>query len=107
MSYVVVDTARPESIRATAREVTSKHPKLNCVINNAGLQRAHDFSKPGGVNDTDMVEEIETNLLGVMRVCSAFIPHLTTHLEAYLINVSSGLAFVPLATVPVYCATKA
>jgi uncharacterized oxidoreductase len=59
------------------------------------------------VDEPGMVEEIETNLLGLMRMCSAFIPHLQSQPEATLINVSSGLAFVPLARVPVYCATKA
>ena len=54
-----------------------------------------------------MLEEIETNLLGPMRVCSAFIPHLSGQPGATVINVSSGLAFVPLVAVPVYCACKA
>jgi uncharacterized oxidoreductase len=107
MRYVVLDIAHAESVKTAAREVVSKFPQLNCVINNAGLQRAHDFSNAGGVDDAAMLEEIATNLTGLMRVCSAFVPHLITQPEATLINVSSGLAFVPLARVPVYCATKA
>jgi uncharacterized oxidoreductase len=107
MSYVVVDVASADSIRAAARRVVSEFPELNCIINNAGLQRPHDFSVSGGVDDAAVSEEIETNLLGVVRVCSAFLPHLLGRTEATLVNVSSGLAFVPLARVPVYCATKA
>ena len=107
MSHVVLDVADAQSIRTATHTVISKFPELNCVINNAGIQRSHDFSVAGGVNETGMHEEIETNLLGLMRVCSAFIPHLSGQPAATLINVSSGLAFVPLARYPVYCATKA
>ena len=107
MTHVVLDVADPGSIRTAAHTVISKFPELNCVINNAGIQRSHDFSLAGGVNETALREEIETNLLGLMRVCSAFIPRLSAQPAATLINVSSGLAFVPLARVPVYCAAKA
>ncbi len=107
MTYVVLDVTNAAGIRSTAQTVTADFPDLNCVVNNAGLQRAHDFSAAGGPNDAAIVEEIETNLLGLVRMCGAFIPHLCTRKDARLINVSSGLAFVPIARVPVYCATKA
>ena len=106
MSRVAMDMRSAASIEAAAREAIEKFPELNCVINNAGVQRAHDFTE-GGISDADMLEEIETNLLGPMRVCSAFIPHLSGRPGATLINVSSGLAFVPIARAPVYCASKA
>jgi uncharacterized oxidoreductase len=107
MSYVVLDIRDASSIKAAAEAVLADYPGLNCVINNAGLQRVHDFTAAGNLNDAAIVEEIETNLLGLVRVCAAFIPHLHGQKEAHLINVSSGLAFVPIARVPVYCATKA
>ncbi len=106
MSYVPIDAANAESIQNAARHVIGKFPELNCVINNAGLQRAHDFTL-GSVNDADVAEEVQTNLLGLIRVCAAFVPHLKTRPDATLIHVSSGLAYVPFARVPVYCATKA
>jgi uncharacterized oxidoreductase len=107
MSYVVLDVASPDSVRTTAQTVIAKFPELNCVVNNAGVQRAHDFSAAGGLDEAALREEVETNLLGLARVCAAFLPHLRSQPEATLINISSGLAFVPLARVPVYCATKA
>jgi uncharacterized oxidoreductase len=106
VSHVAMDVTDAGSIAAAAREAIAKFPDLNCVINNAGVQSPHDFQM-AGVNDAAMLAEIETNLIGPMRVCSAFIPHLSGRPEATLINVSSGLAFVPIARVPVYCATKA
>jgi uncharacterized oxidoreductase len=107
MSYVVVDARDDTSIKAAAEAVLADFPGLNCVINNAGVQQVHDFTPGGGLSDAAIVDEIETNLLGLVRMCAAFIPHLSGHEEGYLINVSSGLAFVPIARVPVYCATKA
>jgi len=107
MSHVTLDVADPRSIQAALDAVTAKFPELNCVINNAGIQRPHDFSTAGGVEDAAMTEEIQTNLLGLARMCAAFLPHLSGRPEATLINISSGLAFVPLSRVPIYCATKA
>jgi len=54
-----------------------------------------------------LAEEIDTNVYGVVRVASAFLPQLQKRTEAWLVNTSSGLAFVPMAVFPVYCATKA
>jgi len=107
MSYILMDVTRADSIRAGAREVLERFPALNCVVNNAGIQRAHDFSVEDGLDESAVTEEIEANLLGVIRVCGAFLPHLRRQPEATIINISSGLAFVPMARVPVYCATKA
>jgi uncharacterized oxidoreductase len=43
MSYVVMDVADADAIRNVARDMTSRFPELNCVINNAGVQRTQDF----------------------------------------------------------------
>ena len=107
MSFVVMDVTSGESIRDGAHEVLARFPALNCVINNAGIQRAHDFSADTGIDEAAATEEIEANLLGVVRICSAFLPHLREQPQATIVNISSGLAFVPMARVPVYCATKA
>jgi len=107
MSHVALDVADRRSIHAALETVTARFPDLNCLVNNAGIQRAHDFSVTGGVNDEAVEEEVWTNLVGLAWMCSAFLPLLTRRPEAAVINVSSGLAFVPLARFPIYCATKA
>ena len=85
---------------------TSEFPSLNIFINNAGIQREIDFRK--GTQDFGEAEsEIGINFEGLVHLSALFIPHLMTMKEAAVVNVSSGLAFVPLAIVPVYCATKA
>jgi uncharacterized oxidoreductase len=85
-----IDVTNPEGIRAAAQEVIAKYPAVNFIVNNAGIQRAHNFSRP--VEDAVIAEEINANLLGVIRVCAAFIPHLTTQPRATIVNISSGLA---------------
>lgn len=107
MHYFLLDVTDPNSVKNTARKVIAEFPKLNCVFNNSGVQRRHDFSSAPPVNDAAMLQEIQTNLLGLIRVSSDFLPHLKTQESATLLNVSSGLAFVPLTIFPVYCATKA
>jgi uncharacterized oxidoreductase len=108
MAYVVMDVTDPADIRRAAAEVAQRVPALNCLINNAGVQRLHDFSvTDGSLDEAALLEEVNTNLLGVIRCCAAFLPHLRGKPDATIVNVSSGLAFVPLARAPIYCATKA
>lgn len=104
MEFIVLDTRSRASIDSAAAEIFGRFPELNVVINNAGIQRQLDFSADEPV---EFAEEIETNIMGVLGMISAFLPHLKTQPAAAIINVSSGLAFVPMARFPVYCATKA
>jgi uncharacterized oxidoreductase len=102
-----MDVADPANVRDTARKIREEFPSLNCVFNNAGIQKKHDFASDKPIDDAAMLAEIETNLLGLIRVSIEFLPHLKNQQNAILLNVSSGLAFVPIAVFPVYCATKA
>lgn len=95
---------------ASQRETLCKwalehYPDLNILMNNAGIQLATDLTHP--VNLEKVKGEVETNLIAPIHLASLFTPHLTTKKEAAIINISSGLAFVPIAFMPVYCATKA
>jgi len=107
MNYIVMDVTDAASIRSGAAEVISRFPQLNCVINNAGIQREHDFTHGETVSDEVVEQEIDTNLLGLIRVSAALLPNLQKMENATLMNVSSGLGFVPISRFPVYCATKA
>jgi uncharacterized oxidoreductase len=86
--------------------VTTGYANVNILINNAGVQRMIDFTKgPGQLLAGD--SEIDTNLKGPVYLSAHFIPLLSKQKVAAIINVSSGLAFAPMAFAPVYCATKA
>jgi len=102
---VVLDVTDPASITAVAREVTVRFPQLNVLVNNAGIMEPEDL-RTG--TDLDTAERtVTTNLLGPLRLLAAFVPHLLRQESATIVNVTSGLAFVPLPATPTYSATKA
>ncbi len=107
MRYFVLDVRDSAAIRTVGRKIVAEFPSLNCVFNNAGVQRRLELAPGTLLDEEGLRDEINTNVLGVIRVAAEFIPHLTQQSNAVLVNVSSGLAFVPLARFPVYCAAKA
>jgi uncharacterized oxidoreductase len=106
MSSMELDIERPEAIQAFALQVTRDHPRLNVLINNAGIMSPENLKSPqNGLTESEAT--ITTNLLGPIRLTAALLPHLQKQPRATLMNVTSGLAFVPMAMTPTYCATKA
>jgi uncharacterized oxidoreductase len=106
LSIRVCDVSQKRSRETLVNWLLSEHSRLNILINNAGIQRPVDFSKgPKNLREAD--EEVATNLLAPLHLSAQLIPHLKKKKEAAIVNISSGLAFTPLAVVPVYCATKA
>ena len=105
MSIAILDVEDPSSIERFAREIVEQHPKLNVLINNAGIMRSEDLTARRDLTDVDAT--IATNLLGPIRLTNALIEHLRSQQNAAIVNVSSGLAFVPLVATPTYNATKA
>jgi len=98
------DVGDRNSVLNFARQISSDYPALNVVIQNAGIMKMEDI-KEGETGDAEAT--IATNLLGPIRLTAALLPHLLSKPQAAIMTVSSGLAFVPLATTPTYCATKA
>src|SRR5580698_7706454 len=99
------DVSNPEEIAELYKKVISQFPKLNVLINNAGQMRRislHDTS----IGLSDVSREIETNLMGPIRMVQAFLPHLKQMESAAILNVTSGLALVPFPITPIYGATK-
>lgn len=106
MRSLTVDAADPASIKEFAAQVVRDFPALNVLVNNAGIMTVEDVRKQG--DDVSAAEAVvTTNLLGPIRLTAALLPHLLKQSDATLMTVSSGLAFVPLASTPTYCATKA
>lgn len=102
----VCDVARQGERKSLIEWAASRFEGLNILVNNAGVQRELDFE--GETADpAAFEEEIKTNLEAPVHLAALAVPHLRRNEEAAIINVTSGLAFVPLAIVPVYCATKA
>ncbi|MGA7677559.1 MAG: SDR family NAD(P)-dependent oxidoreductase [Dehalococcoidia bacterium] len=102
----VCDVSREKERESLFNWVKDNFRDLNVLINNAGIQRMVNLKK--GTQDLFSDEnEIETNLIAPIHLSAYFIPLLLRKKESAIINVSSGLGFVPIAAMPVYCATKA
>ncbi len=99
------DVANASSRKELADWVLKNHPGLNVLMNNAGIQLLTDMTVP--VDLGRVQNEIEINVVAPIHLTSLFAGHLATKAEAAIINISSGLAFAPLAFMPIYCATKA
>jgi uncharacterized oxidoreductase len=99
------DVSEPDAIAALSDRVLARFPSLDMLVNNAGIMRNLDLNRDRDL--TDVTREIEINLSGPVRMIQQFLPHLKTRSNALIVNVSSGLAFVPLPASPVYSATKA
>lgn len=100
-----LDVADPASIAAAHEAVTSKYPGLNVLINMAGIMRPEPVLDPASLAVAEAT--VTTNLLGPIRMVAAFGPFLVEAQDPVIMNVSSGLAFVPLPITATYSATKA
>jgi len=81
------------------------HPETNVFVNNAGVQMSGNFLS--GIDPAKMRMEIETNIVALFHLSDLASRLVAGKSGATIVNVSSGLAFAPLAFLPVYCATKA
>lgn len=106
MKSLPLDMEDTTNIRSFASQITRDYPALNVLINNAGIMRPENLqTQQDGLADAEAM--ITTNLLGPIRLTAALLPLLQKQPFSAIMNVSSGLAFVPLALTPTYCATKA
>ncbi len=99
------DVAEPAQIAALAARVKAEFPKLDVLMNNAGIFLNKNLKTPAS-DLGGLMLEMNINVGGVIGMTSAFIDILTAN-KGTLINVSSALAFVPLPSAPIYSATKA
>ena len=94
--YFVLDTSRIPGIAGFIQQITKEHPDLDCLVNNAGVQRPEDF-----LQKADM--EIATNVNGPMHLAVGLLPHFKNKSGAVIINVSSVLGYIPTSVInPVF-----
>ena len=102
--HLSLDQGDPADIRRFAIELSDNHPKLNVLVNNAGIQRVEDLTS-GGPGSAEL--SVAINLLGPIRLTAALLHPLLGKPRAAILNVTSALAFMPSAITPTYCASKA
>ena len=103
---IACDIAGEEGRKYLFERVTANYGKINILVNNAGIQKTIDFTK-GPARLLEGESEVDINLKAPIHLAALFIPLLLEKKESAIVNVSSQLAFAPLAFIPVYCATKA
>jgi uncharacterized oxidoreductase len=105
MAALELDIADPASIDSAARHLIREYPDVNVLINNAGIMQPDRAADK--IDDGLLLDTINTNLIGSIRMTSALIEHLKTKDGAVVAYTSSVLGFVPLALTAVYSSTKA
>ena len=106
MKSLTLNMEDAAAIKDFAAKIVADFPSLNVVINNAGIMKPENLA--ADAIDLSAAESIiTTNLLGPLRLTAALLPTLKKQPKATIVTVSSGLAFLPLAGTPTYCATKA
>jgi uncharacterized oxidoreductase len=105
MQSVELNVEDPASIASVSRRLIADYPRLNVLINNAGIMQVDDAA--GVIDDALLTSTVTTNLLGPIRLTSALIEHLKKQEKAAVIYNTSVLGYVPLALTAVYSSTKA
>jgi uncharacterized oxidoreductase len=105
MASIDLDVESPASIRTAAKQLTLAYPRLNVLINNAGIMLPDTAA--GAQDDAQLVSTVTTNFMGPLRVTSALIEYLKAQPSATIIYNTSILGFVPMAATSIYSATKA
>lgn len=102
---IISDASNPTEIASLHAQVLAEFPALNVLVNNAGLMRIVRLAESRHIED--VTHEIDVNLTSPIRMVQQFMPHLQRQRNAMIVNVSSGLAFVPIPISPIYSAAKA
>jgi uncharacterized oxidoreductase len=101
----IADVSKEEDRTELISWVIEHFPSFNILVNNAGIQQMIFLKEsiPGDIIDN----EITINLIAPIHLTSLVVPHFSKQDGSAIINISSGLGFIPMAFAPVYCATKA
>jgi uncharacterized oxidoreductase len=105
MAFEVVDVQDTAALKGFADGVVGRHPGLNVVIHMAGIMKVENLKDGADLAAVDAI--MATNLTAPLHLTAALMPHLKAQATATIMTVTSGLAFLPLALTPTYCATKA
>jgi uncharacterized oxidoreductase len=102
---IASDVSDAASVASLAAEVKERFPRLDVLMNNAGVMVSRNLAAPAA-DLAALTSEVDINVNGTIRTTSALIDVIRAN-RGTIINVSSALAFVPLTSAPIYCATKA
>ena len=101
-TVLALDVTDPAQIEATVTQALALGD-IDVVFNNAGYMLAGPLE---GTTDEQLTSQVNTNLLGPIRVAQAFLPHFRTRGTGLFITTTSFGAWVPEPFMAVYGATK-
>lgn len=105
ISTLTCDLGDSLSVRKLVDQCLTQYSDINIIINNAGIQNNYTWTvEKDGYKKIE--NEIQINLTSPMQIIYGLLPILTTKPNSAIVNVSSGLAFAPKKSAPIYCATK-
>lgn len=99
------DVSNPNEIKALYEKISIEFPKLNILINNAGLMNKLDLQDE--LSYEELTKEMNINFNGSVYMTTQFLPLLKKQKTSSIINITSALAYVPMSYSPIYCASKA
>lgn len=103
IELVAMDVRDEASVRAAVAQVIARAGHIDVLVNNAG------FNLVGAVEETSVAEAaalFDTNVLGVLRVAQAVLPHMRARRQGRIVNISSVLGFLPAPYMGLYAASK-
>ncbi len=106
LNFIQNDVTDSAQIKALVEKTQQEFGGIDVLVNNAGVLHTFDIADESFPFDKQL-QEIDIDFTGPIRMVHHFLPMLKQRPEAAIVNVSSGLAFVPLTMAPVYSATKA
>lgn len=106
LEIIQCDISDESSVNELGKVIQQKYSGLDFLINNAGIMRTWNIQNKI-INIKEYKEELFTNVFGTIQLTQSLIPQLTKQNESAILNVSSALAYAPISSMPVYCASKA
>lgn len=101
----VCDVSKDEDM-IKLRDAMEKEGGIDMLVNNAGVMHKYDV-KDANYPIANNFQEVDIDINGVIRGVHYFLPMLMKRKEAVIMNVSSALAYIPMASAPVLCGAKA
>jgi len=107
VSFIVTDINDAASVKNLVSRLESEFPKLNIIVNNAGLAHYYKLTDENADAHELASQEIQTNYLSIIRLTQLLTPQLKKQEEAAFVNISSIAAFAPGHVLPTYAVSKA
>jgi len=103
VELVEMDVRDDASVQKCVQSVIDQSKQIDVLVNNAGILLS------GSVEETSITEAaslFDTNVLGILRVTKAVLPHMRAQRSGRIVNVSSVLGFLPAPYAGIYAASK-